>query len=102
MESERAARDDNRQPLAHGSKRPNRMNSRLLSLEFEPIRGLNAQAIDLAVRERNWRFTLMGQWGSHNTPTLDLPEFQPPGACKALLLAEEAKITDPTILSQLP
>jgi hypothetical protein len=25
--------------------------------------------------ERGWKYRLMGQWDSHNTPTLDLPEF---------------------------
>lgn len=27
-------------------------------------------------RERGWRFKLMGQWDSHNTPYLELPQFQ--------------------------
>jgi hypothetical protein len=25
--------------------------------------------------QRGWKFRLMGQWDSHNTPTLDLPQF---------------------------
>jgi len=26
-------------------------------------------------RQRNWAYTLMGQWDSHNTPSLELPQF---------------------------